>query len=122
MNPRVVVARSAGRSSRHGASDGYVNGKSKIVDHGADSQRYNIVILGDGYTAAQISQFKSDVDTLVNTIRMTAPFNDLWCGVSVYRVDVVSTESGADDPSTCDDKSTGSGAGPRDVLRREILR
>ena len=29
-------------------SDGYVVGLHKIVDHGPNSQRYNIVIMGDG--------------------------------------------------------------------------
>jgi len=96
-----------------GTSDGFVQGKFKIVDHGPDSLRYNIVILGDGYTSAQINQYKTDVDNLVSTIRVTAPFNELWCGVNVYRVDVVSTDSGADDPVNCGDGSTGSGATPQ---------
>ena len=34
------------------ASDGYVVGTTKIVDHGSDSVRWNLVILGDGYRAA----------------------------------------------------------------------
>jgi hypothetical protein len=31
----------------------------------------------------------------------------MWCGINVHRVDVVSTESGADDPSTCGDGTSG---------------
>jgi len=94
-------------------SDGYISGTHKIVDHGANSQRYNIVILGDGYRASELPKFATDVETFVNSLRATAPFNELWCAINVHRVDVVSTDSGADDPATCIDKSTGSGVAPK---------
>ena len=95
------------------SSDGYISATHKIVDHGSNSQRYNIVILGDGYQASELGKFATDVDTFVSTLRSTAPYTDLWCAINVHRVDVVSTDSGADDPGTCGDGSTGSGATPR---------
>jgi hypothetical protein len=55
----------------------------------------------------------ADVQTFVDLLRATVPYTDLWCGINVFRVDVVSTDSGADDPATCGDGSTGSGATPR---------
>jgi hypothetical protein len=94
------------------SSDGIVHGRTKIVDHGPASQRFNIVIVGDGYTNAQLAQYALDVQNLVNTMRATPPYDELWCGVNVYRVDVSSTDSGADDPGTCGDGSAGSGATP----------
>jgi IgA Peptidase M64 len=94
-------------------SDGYVAGLHKVVDHGANSQRYNIVILGDGYRASELAKFATDVQSFINTFRASAPYNRLWCGINIHRVDVVSTDSGADDPATCGDGSTGSGATPR---------
>ena len=94
-------------------SDGYINGTYKIVDHGPDAQRYNIVILGDGYRASEIAKFRSDAKDFTDTMRATAPFNDLWCGINVHVVEVISTDSGADDPATCSDGSTGSGASPK---------
>jgi hypothetical protein len=94
-------------------SDGYVGGVHKIVDHGPNSQRYNIVILGDGYQASEQAKLATDVQTFVDLLRTTAPYTDLWCGINVHRIDVVSTDSGADDPATCGDGSTGSGANPR---------
>ena len=36
-------------------ADGNVIGTTKIVDHGANSDRYNIVILGDGYQGAELA-------------------------------------------------------------------
>jgi hypothetical protein len=95
------------------SSDGYVSATHKIVDHGADAQRYNIVILGDGYRASELTKFATDVDNFVNAMRSTAPYNELWCAINVHRVDVVSTDSGADDPATCGDGSTGTGATPK---------
>jgi hypothetical protein len=94
-------------------SDGYILGSTKVVDHGPNSQRYNIVILGDGYRASEIAQYAKDVQTFIDLFRATAPYTELWCGINIFRVDVVSTDSGAADPGTCGDHSTGSGAKPK---------
>jgi hypothetical protein len=92
------------------AADGSVGATQKIVDHGADAQRYNVVILGDGYGAGEMAKYQADVQSFVDVFSHTAPFGDLWCGINVYRIDVVSTDSGADDPVVCGDGSAGSGA------------
>ena len=92
------------------AADGSVGATQKIVDHGADAQRYNLVLLGDGYRAAEMAKYHADAQAFVDAFGQTAPFGDLWCGVNVHRIDVVSTDSGADDPVTCGDGSAGSGA------------
>lgn len=94
-------------------SDGYVVGTHKIVDHGPNSQRFNIVIMGDGYQASEQAKLATDVQGFVDLLRATAPYTDLWCGINLFRIDVVSTDSGADDPGTCGDGSTGSGTTPR---------
>jgi hypothetical protein len=95
-----------------GASDGFVFSSVKVVDHGDDALRFSIVILGDGYRASELTKFHTDVDNFVSTLRATAPFPDIWCALNIHRVDVVSTDSGADDPGTCGDMSAGSGAQP----------
>jgi len=95
------------------AADGQITGTVKVVDHGPNGARYNIVIVGDGYRAAEMAKYHTDVQSFVTTLRNTAPFADLWCGINVHRVDVVSTDSGADDPATCADSSIGSGATPK---------
>lgn len=91
------------------ASDGSVSGTQKIVDHGPDSLRYNIVILGDGYRSTEMAKYHADAQAFVDAFRATAPFGDLWCGINIHRVDVVSTDSGADDPVACGDGSAGAG-------------
>ncbi len=92
-----------------GAADGFVSGTTKIVDHGPNSLRYNIVILGDGYRGVEMNNYHADVQAFIDTLRATAPFGDVWCGINIHRVDVISTDSGADDPGTCGDGSVGSG-------------
>jgi hypothetical protein len=97
------------------ASDGYIGSTAKIVDHGPNSARWNLVFLGDGYQASELNKYHDDVRTIVDHIYATAPFHDLWCGINVHRIDVVSTDSGADDPVDCPDPegTTPSGAAPR---------
>lgn len=80
------------------ASDGYVVGTTKVVDHGPDNSRWNLVIVGDGYRASELTQYHTDVQTFLTTLRVTPPYDELFCGINVHRIDVVSTDSGADDP------------------------
>ncbi|EAR22689.1 M64 family metallopeptidase [Nitrococcus mobilis] len=81
-----------------GASDGYVVGTTKVVDHGPDNLRWNLVIVGDGYQASELANYHTHVQNFITTLRGTPPFDELYCGINVHRIDVVSTDSGADDP------------------------
>lgn len=91
-----------------GTSDGHVVGTTQVVDHGDPSQRWNLVILSEGYQQGQLDQFHTDVQKFIDTMYQTAPYNELWCAINVYRIDVVSTDSGAADPVACG----GTGASP----------
>jgi hypothetical protein len=92
-----------------GTGDGHVIGTTKVVDHGDPALRWNLAILGDGYQAGQIAQFASDVANFITAIQSAEPFGEVWAGINVYRIDVVSTDSGAADPTGCG----GTGATPR---------
>ena len=81
--------------------DGRVLGSTKVVDHGDTARRWNLVLLGDGYTEDQLGQYAADVQAFCDAFRATPPFDAVWPGVNVFRVDVVSTDSGADDPEAC---------------------
>lgn len=91
-----------------GVADGSVSGATKVVDQGADSSQWNLVILGDGFTSTQQGDFANVVDSFTDILAATAPFSDpaLWDRVNVHRIDVVSDETGADDPATCADGTT----------------
>ena len=45
---------------------------------------------------------------MINHLKNTRPLDELWNAINIYRVDVVSTDSGADDPVACG----GTGAAP----------
>lgn len=94
-----------------GAADGAVVSTTKIVDHGPDARRWCLVILSEGYRATELTAFHAAADAFVSQLFGTAPFTDLWCAVNVYRVDVSSTDSGADEPVTCADDPGGVGSG-----------
>jgi hypothetical protein len=81
------------------ATDGYVVGTTKVVDHGPDNVRWNLVIVGDGYRTSELAQYHTDVQNFLATLQATPPFDELFCGINVHRIDVVSTDSGADNPN-----------------------
>ncbi|HEY7687764.1 MAG TPA: M64 family metallopeptidase [Dongiaceae bacterium] len=80
------------------ASDGHVVGTAKIVDNGHGRDRWDLVILGDGYREPELPKYRADAQNFVDIFRATPPFNELFAAINVHRVDVVSKESGADDP------------------------
>ena len=91
-----------------GVADGSVIGLTKIYDSGLPSQRWNLVIVAEGYTAGEQVQFQQDAQDLVDRLFATAPFDEdaVACAINIYRLDVASDDSGADDPA-CDGAGTG---------------
>jgi hypothetical protein len=69
-----------------------------IRDHGEAGNRVDIAILGDGYTASELSQYRADVEAFVTGLFLASPFNEYSRYFNVHRIDVVSSESGADHP------------------------
>lgn len=91
-----------------GSADGTVVGPTKIVDHGTDADRYNVVIVGDGFRAADQAAFTAAAASFAAALHAAAPFDrtSVWDRINVHRLDVHSTQSGADNPATCADGST----------------
>ncbi len=89
-------------------ADGNVIGTTKIVDNGPDAERFNLVLVAEGYQTNEMAQFAADAQQFANTLFATPPFDDLRCAFNIHRVDVTSTDSGADDPVACG----GTGATP----------
>src|SRR5687767_13873156 len=90
-------------------SDGQVLDVTTVVDHGPSSLRWNMVVMGDGYRSTELSKYSTDVETFINAIKNTKPFDELFNAINIHRVNVTSIDSGADDPVTCG----GNGATPR---------
>jgi hypothetical protein len=89
-------------------ADGSVVGVTKIVDHGPDSRRWNLVLVSEGYRSSELVNFATHAQNFATTFLATAPYDALVSGINIHRIDVSSTDSGADDPTACG----GSGATP----------
>jgi hypothetical protein len=66
--------------------------------NGPAANRVGVTILGDGYTEAEQGKYAADVETLVNAFFNQSPYLEYANYFNVYRVDVVSNESGSDHP------------------------
>ena len=72
------------------SSDGSVLGIATVVDHGDPALRWNLVLLGDGYQASELAKYASDVDAFVEKFKTTSPYDELFAGINVFRIDVTS--------------------------------
>ncbi|GAA3547718.1 hypothetical protein GCM10022419_029950 [Nonomuraea rosea] len=61
---------------------------------GAPAKRFNLIIMGDGYTEADQAKFKADADRHLNVMWSIEPFKSYRNYINVYRIDIVSGESG----------------------------
>jgi hypothetical protein len=82
-----------------GAGDGFVIGMTKVLDHGPANVRFNVVLVAEGFQAFEMPKFHNEVSKFIDKLFSCKPFDEMWCAVNVYRLDVASTESGADEPS-----------------------
>ena len=69
---------------------------TKLVDNGRPSERFNIVIVSEGYIKDRIGEspdgygFHDKAQEIVKGFLSTPPFDELWSGINIYRVDVFS--------------------------------
>ncbi|MEV4570042.1 M64 family metallopeptidase [Nonomuraea sp. NPDC049419] len=61
---------------------------------GAPAKRFNLIVMGDGYTEAEQDEFRADVDRHLNVMWSIEPFKSYRNYINVYRIDIVSGESG----------------------------
>ena len=67
---------------------------------GGNDKRINLVILSEGYQTSELSQFKTDAESLSNEMFSQSPFLEYANYFNVYAIKVPSNESGADHPGT----------------------
>ncbi len=77
---------------------------------GDANRRVDLLVLGDGYTSSQMSQFASDVETLVEAFFNEQPFQEYRAYFNIRRIEVASAESGASHPSSGISRKTAFGA------------
>ena len=73
----------------------------KEWDSGPDTNRLNIVIMGDGYTAAEMPIFRAHATAFISKFLSKEPMATYKNTFNIYRVEVKSNQSGSDKPSAC---------------------
>jgi hypothetical protein len=79
---------------------------TQIETHGKTSSKYDIVFIGDGFTAADQTSFNNKVKDAVTALRALKPYSENMCAFNIWRVNVISPESGIDHPKDKISKNT----------------
>jgi hypothetical protein len=69
-----------------------------VVNNGSPLNRVDIAVLGDGYTAAQLTQYRNDVLQFIQGVFAQEPYKEYQRYYNIHRIDVTSNESGSDHP------------------------
>src|SRR5690606_11801996 len=77
-----------------------------IKSSGAVDKRINLVILSEGYQAAELPQFVTDATNFMNDMFSQTPFSQYEAYFNVYLIKVPSNESGASHPGTASDEGS----------------
>lgn len=72
-----------------------------FLDNGPSSNRVDIVFLGDGYTSTELAIYQSHINSMMSHLFNEGedPFPRYNNYFNAHRIDVISPQSGADDPS-----------------------
>ncbi|MEV6653205.1 M64 family metallopeptidase [Streptomyces sp. NPDC051219] len=95
-------------SAREAAADGEV---TKVIDNGSTADRLDVVVIGDGYTAAELAQFHTDTKEKWAEVLAVEPYTTYRSLFNVWTVDAVSRQSGVSgdpDRATVRDTALGS--------------
>ncbi|TCC65431.1 peptidase [Kribbella pittospori] len=93
----VVAAVFAGLPTAAGASTTEASATVVPIQvTGPAASRFNLVVMGDGYTAAELPKFREQVDKHLNILWSIEPFKSYRDYFNVYAVEITSPESGVD--------------------------
>jgi hypothetical protein len=81
-------------------SDGAVIGTTQIFGSAPRNRAFNVVLLAEGFKTNEQAAFDAACTAFLNAFRATPPYDELAPAINVFRVNVSSTDSGADDPTS----------------------
>lgn len=70
-----------------------------LYETGPSSNRMDIVLIGDGYTSADMGKWAADAQKVANGLLADPLYNANKAGINIRRVDVVSNQSGVTEPN-----------------------
>lgn len=71
-----------------------------IEENGSPEDKVDLLIMGDGYTAGEIGQFKKTAKAMTAALFATSPFKENRKSFNVWAIAPVASESGVSRPST----------------------
>jgi hypothetical protein len=71
---------------------------TSLLNSGSVNSKYDIVFIGDGFTASEQGLFNDAVAGAVVALQTTLPYSNNMCSFNIWRVNVVSPASGVDHP------------------------
>ena len=69
-----------------------------VINNGPSSNRVDLVVLGDGYTSAEMGKYMNDVQQFVLNMFAQQPYFEYQRYFNVHRIDIASPHSGVDHP------------------------
>jgi len=71
-----------------------------VQQSGAPAEKVDLLLVGDGYTAAEMEKWHADAKRLTETLFSVSPFKEHRKDFNVWALDVAADESGVSRPST----------------------
>lgn len=69
-----------------------------ILQNGPTTNRFNVVVLAEGYTSSQSAKFLADATNAINGLLARAPYQEYQSYFNAYAIFVASSQSGSDHP------------------------
>jgi len=70
-----------------------------VIENGPPAEKVDLLLLGDGYTAAEMGKWHADAKRLVDILFSVSPFKERRSDFNVWALDTPSEESGVARPS-----------------------
>lgn len=77
-------------------NDGTIDRLVLVKGDGKVAERFNLVLVAEGYRKDEASTFEADALAVANKVIAAAPFDTMASALNIFRLDVWSTQSGAD--------------------------
>ncbi|MBC3872489.1 hypothetical protein H8K55_02725 [Undibacterium sp. LX15W] len=68
-----------------------------ILNNGSTASKLDFVFIGDGYTAAEMSKWQSDAQSIIEAFKADPLLAANLSKINIHRVDIASNQSGADE-------------------------
>lgn len=70
-----------------------------LLENGPPAEKVDFLVLGDGYTKAELGKFRQDAEHWKQVILNTSPFKEHGKDLNIRAIEVISQDSGVDEPT-----------------------